>query len=126
MKKLVALVMILLYGLSSTGATLQMHYCCGKLKSVELGTRPVKDCGSKQKMGSRPCCETKQVSAKSKDQQQDVYTVTFGQQAPADFQHYFASVTPAVPQMATNTQPADHSPPPLPNSLFILYCVFRI
>jgi hypothetical protein len=125
-KKLFAILMIMLYGLSATGATVQLHYCCGKLKSMQLGTAPVKECGSKHKMGTKPCCETKHISAKSHDQQ-DVYTICLAPKAPVEANLYFAEPRQPVAQSpAINERLADHSSPPLSNSLFILYRVFRI
>jgi hypothetical protein len=125
-KKLFAILMIMLYGLSATGATVQLHYCCGKLKSMQLGTAPVKECGSKHKMGTKPCCETKHISAKSHDQQ-DVYTICLAPKAPVEANLYFAEPRQPVAQSpAIDERLADHSSPPLSNSLFILYRVFRI
>lgn len=57
--------MLLVYGLSSTGMTLHVHYCCGKMKKVDWLTALKKKCGNEQNMGSRPCCETKQVTIKA-------------------------------------------------------------
>src|SRR6478735_1982944 len=76
MKKILVIMLMLVYGFSSTGMTLRLHYCCGKLKSVELA--PVKDpgCGNKHKMGSRPCCETKNINLKGKADQ-DSYQLVY-------------------------------------------------
>ena len=62
MKKILAISLILLYGASSSGVTLQLHYCCGKFKNIEW--KQVKDdgCGSDHTMGEKPCCEYKAVS----------------------------------------------------------------
>jgi hypothetical protein len=124
-KKLFAILMIMLYGLSSTGATVQLHYCCGKLKSMQLGTAPVKECGSKHKMGTKPCCETKQISAKSHDQQ-DAYTISLAPKVPVEASISFPEVAIQLPSCMIDERPADQSPPPLSRSLFILNCVFRI
>src|SRR6476659_6413428 len=76
MKKILVIMLMLVYGFSSTGMTLQLHYCCGKLKSVELA--PVNDpgCGNQHKMGSRPCCETKNIKSQTKADQ-DSYQLVF-------------------------------------------------
>jgi hypothetical protein len=124
-KKLAAIIMIMLYGLSSTGATVQFHYCCGKLKSVKLSTAAVKECGGKQKMGSKPCCETKQVSSKSHDQQQDVYTISFGSDAPVILCQVVTEV-PVFHSLPAYTHQQAYLSPPLSKSLLILNCVFRI
>lgn len=52
----------MLYGASGSGVTFQLHYCCGKFKSIEW--KQVKDdgCGSRHTMGDKPCCEYKAVS----------------------------------------------------------------
>ena len=65
MKKCIVILLMLVYGLSSTGMTLQVHYCCGKIKKVDWLSAPEKKCGNEHKMGSLPCCETKQVTIKA-------------------------------------------------------------
>ncbi len=114
----------MLYGVSSTGATVQLHYCCGKLKSIKLGTTPVKDCGSKHKMGSKPCCETKEIKAKSQEQQ-DV-GILLSVKAPVEAQTFFISSTSHQNFTAADYQQADYDSPPLSQSIFILNCVFRV
>ena len=126
MKKLLAIIMIVLFGFSSSGATVQLHYCCGKLKSVSWGSIQEKDCGMKDKMGSRPCCETKSVSAKDQNQDHELYTIALGSASPVEpiqFSHP-VSVPVTTAHMVTGIQPG--SSPPLSQSLCILHCVFRI
>ena len=65
MKMCMLILLMLVYGLSSTGMTLQVHYCCGKIKKVDWLSAPEKKCGNEHKMGSLPCCETKQVTIKA-------------------------------------------------------------
>jgi len=125
LKKLLAILLLVLYGVSSTGATVQMHYCCGKLKSIQLTAAPVKECGNKHKMGSKPCCETKQVSVKAQHQQA-FYTITIGTKAPAEPQHYFNQYSIQKPAETTYDQQVDYSSPPLIQSICILNCVFRV
>lgn len=55
---------MLIYCLSSTGMTLNVHYCCGKIKKVDWVSSPEKKCGNEYKMGSMPCCQNKQVTLK--------------------------------------------------------------
>lgn len=51
----------MMYGVSSSGATLYFHFCCGKLVNIELSS--VNDhCGKDHKMGTKACCETKFLS----------------------------------------------------------------
>lgn len=64
MKKCIVILLMLVYGVSSTGMTLKVHYCCGKIKRVDWLSAAEKKCGNEHKMGSMPCCETKQVTIK--------------------------------------------------------------
>lgn len=50
-----------MYGVSSSGATLYFHYCCGKLVNIELSSVNA-HCGKDHKMGTKACCETKFLS----------------------------------------------------------------
>lgn len=65
-KKIFVIALIMLYGASGSGVTLQLHYCCGKFKNIKW--TPVKDygCGSEHAMGEKPCCEYKSVSFSEK------------------------------------------------------------
>jgi hypothetical protein len=126
MKKLLLALMVILYSFSSSGATVQLHYCCGKLKDITWGPVQEKDCGMQQKMGSEPCCETKAVSAKDQDQDHEFYTISFGSKVPVEPMVFLNRVQlePIVNTFAV--EPIVHSSPPLKSSLFILNCVFRI
>ena len=55
------------YGFSASGMTVQFHYCCGKLKNVDWVPIKRSGCGNGHKMGSKPCCETKQLIANAID-----------------------------------------------------------
>jgi hypothetical protein len=114
----------MLYGVSSIGATVQLHYCCGKLKSIKLSSASVKDCGNKSKMGNKPCCETKEVKAKSQDQQ-DAFVFSLEKNA-VELPNFFPQSNTAFTFEEPYFQHADYSPPPLSKSLFVLNCVFRI
>jgi hypothetical protein len=62
MKRILVLLMVLLYGASSSGMTVQLHFCCGKLDGISLGSHTAKcdmDAGAK----SASCCNDQQLSA---------------------------------------------------------------
>jgi len=127
MKKILVIVLLLVYGLSSTGMTLQLHYCCGKLKSVQLA--PVQDpgCGNKHKMGSKPCCETKNINSKSKADQ-DNYRLVYKILNPVTFplwHHIEPGLSLNAPELQFTPQ-VFKSPPLQSQSLFLLNRVFRI
>ncbi|WP_148661191.1 hypothetical protein [Flavisolibacter tropicus] len=52
MKKLLTLFVILVYGVASAGATLHLHYCCGKLDKISFSAAHNKDCPKKTALSS--------------------------------------------------------------------------
>jgi|SRR6476661_4071211 len=127
MNKLLIIMLMLVYGFSSTGMTLQLHYCCGKLKSIELA--PVKDpgCGNQHKMGSRPCCETKNIHSKTnsdQDSYQLVYKIS-NPSTPVIFLTHGSDLLVTSNESKVVFQ-GYASPPLQSRSLFLLNRVFRI
>ena len=51
-----------MYGISSSGATLYFHYCCGELVNIEISSAKA-HCGDEHKKGTKSCCKTKQISS---------------------------------------------------------------
>lgn len=66
MKRIVALILSLSFIAASSGATVNIHYCRGKLSSVSLSFLPTASCkcGKKTKMG---CCKTETRFVKLSD-----------------------------------------------------------
>ena len=122
-KKLLTIWLILMYGYSSLGMTIQFHYCCGKLESIKVSPAHAVYCN--EDMGSKPCCEDKQVSSKHADH--EFSTVVWGQ-----FKNCFAIIAPTVEKSSLPISwiklipPISISPPSSTLSLFISNCVFRI
>jgi hypothetical protein len=124
LKKLVVILLLVVYGVSSSGMTIQFHYCCGKLKSVQLSTVTEKQCGMKHSMFSKPCCSDKQVELKLKGDQK-TEQAKFG---------FFAPVQMNKPELSLNVRsvvsqtivPEIYAPPPLTHSLYTFHCVYRI
>jgi hypothetical protein len=61
--------LMLVYGLSSTGATINLHYCCGKLHDVSFSSTQAKACPAKT-VSSKGCCDTKHVQLNVKGDQE--------------------------------------------------------
>jgi hypothetical protein len=126
MKKLLVILFLLAYGFSASGMTVHLHYCCGKLKSIEWAPVSDNECGEKHSMGSKPCCETKKIS-NSNDADQEYLLVAAKM---AKFSKLPVVHTDAVVVQARTISTFQYfSPvsPPHPSSpLFIQYCVFRI
>lgn len=105
--------------------TVQFHYCCGKLKNVDWS--PVKriGCGNEHKMGSKPCCETKQFVANATDHFNFIEESNTLKVYESDFIQAItiieqASVCKPMVLTAVQSPPVDTSP------LFLQHCVFRL
>lgn len=118
--------MILLFGLSSSGATIQLHYCCGKLESISFGSVQAAECGMEMEMESGPCCETQSLSSGAEDQEHQYFTLTPGSAAPAELSPAYTAFKPRVAPVNIHREPAITGTPPPQADILIKYCVFRI
>lgn len=66
MKKLIVILLLLGYGLSSFGMTLHVHYCCGKVDTVKFMPANDHGCGVKDNIKKKGCCDDRQVEFKIK------------------------------------------------------------
>ena len=126
LKKLSLILLLIVYGLSSSGMTVNFHYCCGKLKKVEFSSVQV-ECGMKMKhSSSKKCCDNKQVHLKVKDDQKITEGVTPAFKAISlpisfsdlSFAHFVSGGNYLIPSI--------FAPPPLLKQLYIFHCVYRI
>ena len=126
MKKLLVIGLLLVYGAASSGMTLQFHYCCGKLDAIALAIPNDTHCGTDHKMGSKRCCDTKELSLKMKTEQQTGtalnYSVNLAAVKPSLPDHYFET----SPISSKSLLPELFAPPPLPKERTHLYCTYRI
>lgn len=127
MKKFLAIALLMIYGFSSSGMTISLHYCCGKLKKVEWSPVKEEKCAmGHKKMGKKPCCETKEINAKQQaDQEHFLAAVKHFKQVseaskPLTIVHILQPVNRQVSPVAFAPPPYDTSP------LFLLNRVFRI
>lgn len=131
MKKLFVAILAVLYLGVSSGATLHMHYCMGKLLGVSLVEKQSNKCGKcgmeKTAAPLSKCCKDEHKLVKLGD---DHMVSAFVQllQAPA-----IALPAPVYPVTAPETiitpvlHAYSHGPPYLGEiPLFIRHCVFRI
>jgi hypothetical protein len=125
MKKLFALVMLMVYGLSSTGMTLHFHYCCGKLEKIDLSRAASKKCGTGTEMAGKGCCDNKQLELKLRS----------GHNPEKFIQNSFPTESPELvrwnlpdsgPYCSKKLLPEVFAPPPLKRDINILYCTYRI
>lgn len=126
LKKIILIALIISYGLSSFGVSLNYFYCCGKLKSVSLKAQTNPNCSPKKKKG---CCENKKLSLKLNIDQKSEQTKSIAVDIPvkaipetgyAFLQHEM--LTGIIPGKRNLTKD-----PPLPTrKKNLLHCVFRI
>jgi hypothetical protein len=123
MKRALVIVLMLLYGLTSSGMSLQVHFCCGEIAGIDL--TPLKGCGMEHDMGSMPCCETKALEVKDLGDYEPQHLLTqFEQQLIPSIPFYdLAVVLQAVLLQCT---PPATAPPLLHNGIYQWICVYRI
>ena len=124
MKKVLVIVLLLVYGASSSGMTLHLHYCCGKLDRIDLS--PVQHhCGGESKVSKKSCCDNKELNFDLKADQTPVKVLV-----PAF--HLFAIKPLPVefhlsgPVETKGLLPHIFAPPPLQKDFNTLFCVYRI
>jgi hypothetical protein len=129
MKKLLVSILAIVYLTVSSGATLHMHYCMGKLMSWDLSQKQTSKCGTcgMEKAGHKGCCSDEHKTFKiEKDQKISI----------SDFQYspdYTDAVTPGytnLPFIHTLSisidSPTAHEPPRSNTPIFVLNRNFRI
>lgn len=118
---------MLMYGLPSTGASLYLHYCCGKLDTVSFSVQHKDGCMQKSSV-SKTCCNNVAIDLKLDTDQQPfaawvsyLPTVT----APIAILQDWQLTTPAVEAVKCHWSTG----PPIIKATIPVYlknCVFRI
>ena len=127
MKKYVVILLMLVYGLPSTGASLHLHFCCGKLDDVSFSLKHKPGC-KKEGSDNKACCNNVALDLKiDADQQPLIKSMPVFNHAPATAPVYpsWQAALPAMQVLAANKA---HAPPPI-SALIPVYlkkCVFRI
>lgn len=132
MKKCISILLAVLYIGTSTGATLHMHYCMGKLADWGIGHDDSKTCGKcgMEKSNEKPngCCrdefkfiknDTDQKTAEAGIQLMHIVAMAL----PVSFVEIAAIGFPSV----TEENPISHAPPRSNGvAVYIRNCVFLI
>lgn len=126
MKKLLIILMVLVYGFSASGATIHLHFCCGKLDKVSLTTDHNPGCPEKESY-KNDCCDSKKLDLKIKADQDlaakcvaSLYAVS---EAISPLGYCDPVVTPHPVLQVFTTGPPDVK---TKTPLFLRYRVFRI
>lgn len=131
MKKLVVAILSFLYISTSSGATLQMHYCMDKLVDWSIGHTDKKNtcnnCGmEKDGKGKNGCCKDEQKQLKiEKDQKAAAFELTFSLATAIPVSHPVYNFTGIT--SVTEKFPLSNAPPRSPQlAAYIRNCTFRI
>ena len=131
MKRLSAFIILIIYFVTTTGATLQIHYCMGKFAGWSIAGNSTKECG-KCGMKQEPnedngCCKDENKLVKIQDDQKANY-LSFEISKPAASVPVVAENNFTYPiSVAKELLPQSNAPPRscyIP--LQITNCVFRI
>lgn len=129
MKKIVVILLLLIYGSATMGATIHMHYCMNEFVGWSLWhgekEKECGKCGMKEKKGG--CCKDEHKQVKLKTEHQKSATAQYIQ-----FLNVPALITPVADFSFKVTPtslafPVSNAPPKIPRErLYILHCVFLI
>ncbi len=132
MKKIIVAILAFLYISTSTGATVYMHYCMGKISDWGIGYDDSKTCGKcgmeQKDSKDKGCCKDehkffKDDSAQKITENNLQYLQLLSLVSPSNFIELTKDNFPSL----TEANPISHSPP-LKNAVavYIRNCVFRI
>lgn len=127
LKKLVTIFLLALYAFSVSGASVQFHYCCGKVAGMSVGYEKKVFCqhGKTYKMAG--CCQDQQVSIDLDDDQGVANTASVP--APVEWELHPMLNWTIEPLLMTGEamQPDTRGSPPLASAVpvYLRNCVFR-
>jgi len=128
-KKILAVILFIVYGVASSGATVNFHYCMGKFTGWDVKADPLHKCGNcgMEKEKKKGCCNDEQATIQlKKDQLASTINDIPGNQF-VYLHHPYFSLQQSTPTGWHDASHCIHAPPLIQTiSTFILHCVFRI
>jgi len=132
MKKFIVLILSILYITTSSGATLHVHYCMGKLAGLDLWEKEAGKCGKcgmkKSARAGKNCCSDQKQKVKGEKDQKLVNTsvnqiLQAGEAVNASY-----AVLPDVYVTSPALENPRSNAPPFSSKVgyYILNCTFRI
>jgi hypothetical protein len=130
MKKLLVSILAIFYLGTSVGATVNLHYCMGRLVNWDLSIKETHTCGKcgmeKLKTKKNGCCEDKyQVLQVEKDQKGENRYQPGAPVGIAVITTFPSLITPVIAS-TPEEYPVSNAPPRSPIPARIRYCIFRI
>ncbi|HEX8460768.1 MAG TPA: hypothetical protein VF623_05045 [Segetibacter sp.] len=127
MKKLLTLILAVLYFTASSGVVLNVHYCMGKVSSVKVENLTASFCKCGKKESKRSCCSSEfKVVKLSGEYKATASTVNIN--VPVAVLPVRVSLIDIskITSQAIATPVANAPPPDLPGKIYIENRVFRI
>ena len=131
LKKLVTILLLIIYTTTSIGATVHLHFCMDKFVGWNLAHNENEKCGKcgmKEDATKKGCCkeEQKQLKIDSDQQLSSISSFIENLQSPGLLQSFY-SYTFQINKFEKVTNSYFHPPPALRiQNLNILYCTFLI
>ncbi len=132
MKKFITAILAILYLGTSSGATVHLHYCMGKLLNWDLNPIESKACPKclmeKSSKNSDGCCKDEHKFFKNDNDHKANETIyQFGQLSVITLPVSFIEIPSVNYVSLAEANPVSHAPPRLHGiSVYILNCNFRI
>lgn len=121
------ILLMLVYGVSSSGMTLHIHYCCGEIDRIDVAPVEKDNCDKGHNKPMKNCCDEKQLPFKIKsDQKAEAGVKLFCKIFLPEKIHY--NNEPAIRSgYKCTTGFTDSSPPSAAATpVYILHCIYRI
>ncbi len=113
MKKLKAIILLVLFLTTNSGMAISVHWCCGKLASVHFTTIKTSKCKCGNKAMKANCCKDKTIVFKAKSDINNTQQVVVKIASPTII---FTPITPfqiAETKQALSTLASPFHPPPV-------------
>jgi CDGSH-type Zn-finger protein len=126
MKRFTVAILAIIYFTISTGMVINMHYCMGKLRSVNVDVlaKNLCGCGKKETKG---CCKTEHKLVKLEDNHKASVADFIFQSPVCILQNTYSLINTPLINVNEQTAYNNHSPPLLSQQdTYLRNCVFRI
>lgn len=128
MKKAFVAILAILYVTLTSGVIVNIHYCMGRIASVEYGYDDHDICGKCGMSGNREgCCHTEYNLVKVDDEHQVIPVDIPSFEMPVSIlPDEIVWIDPAPAKPVTTSFTYEDPPDPYLNSVYLCNCVFRI
>lgn len=130
MKRILTSIIALVYFVISSGLVMSIHYCMGKISSVDLSHNSTETCVcgmSLKETSSKGCCKTEVKMMKLEDNHKAAYAF-YDVQTPVILLPKSISLFEQIDEVTSAKVYADINGPPLlsEQDTYLINCVFRI